>query len=224
MPYLNWDTKILKSPSTAEIEKMYDAGYVFTRVDRGVMNRTRSFRINLKAYVPSSENRRILRKAEHLALHSESIPYAAYDWSIGKLAKDFYESIGATFSANKIKEMLTDPEKSNFNTFLIFTDTRQADPAMPGAEKPIGFVICYESRGILHYSFPFYIEDPNEPSRGLAMMTKAIEWAQASNKDYIYLGSLQRPSDTYKLQFRGGEWFDGEVWQVDAEPLKEILK
>jgi arginyl-tRNA--protein-N-Asp/Glu arginylyltransferase len=224
MPYLNWDTKILQSPSTAEIERMYDQGYVFTRVDKGVMNKTRSFRVNLSAYAPSSENRRILRKAEHMAIHSESIPYAEYDWSIAKLAKDFYEKLGAAFSANKIKELLTNPEKSNFNTLLIFTDSRATDPAMPAAEKPIGFAICYESRDILHYSFPFYIEDPAEPSRGLAMMTKAIEWAKASNKKYIYLGSLQRPTDTYKLQFMGGEWFDGEVWQVDASSLKDILK
>ena len=224
MAYLNWDTKILKNPSTDEIERMYDAGYVFTRVDKGVMNKTRSFRINLKAYASSSENRRILRKAEHMALHTESIPYAQYDWTIAKLAKDFYESLGATFTANKVRELLTDAEKSNFNALLIFTDTRSADAALPGAEKPIGFVICYESRSILHYSFPFYIEDPAEPSRGLAMMTKTIEWAKASNKEYVYLGSLQRPSDTYKLQFHGSEWFDGEVWQVDTKPLKDILQ
>lgn len=220
MAYLNWDTKVIKDFSPENVARMYDAGYVFTRVDKGVMNKTRSFRVNLKAYAPSSENRRILRKAEHIELHTESIPYAEYDWSIGKLAKDFYERLGADVSANKIKELLTEGHKSNFNTFLIFTDSRSQE----AVQSPIGFVICYESHEILHYSYPFYIEDPKEPSRGLAMMTKAVEWAKASNKEYIYLGSLQRPSDTYKLQFLGGEWFDGERWQVDTSTLKELLR
>ncbi|HEY0908344.1 MAG TPA: GNAT family N-acetyltransferase [Candidatus Paceibacterota bacterium] len=222
MTYLNWDTQIISDFSVANIEAMYDKGYVFTRVDRGVMNKTRSFRIDLGAYVSSSENRRIMRKSEHLALSAETIPYADYSWKIGKLAKDFYEKFGDNvFSANKTKEIVTDAAKSNFNKLLVFTDTRTDSPT---AGQPVGYVICAETADIIHYSFPFYIEDASEPSRGLGMMTKAIEWAKASGKKYMYLGSLQRPSDTYKLQFLGGEWFDGETWRADTAPLKEILK
>lgn len=222
MAYLNWDTKIITDFSGKSIEDLYDQGYVFTRVARGVMNKTRSFRVDLKAYVPSSENRRILRKSEHLALSVQPIPFPDYSWKIGKLAKDFYEKFGDNvFSANKVKEILTDSAATNFNKLLVFTDTR-TDSKTVG--EPVGYVICAETAGIIHYSFPFYIEDSTEPSRGLGMMTKTIEWAKSSGKDYIYMGSLQRPSDTYKLQFLGGEWFDGERWQADTTPLKEILK
>jgi arginyl-tRNA--protein-N-Asp/Glu arginylyltransferase len=56
------------------------------------------------------------------------------------------------------------------------------------------------------------------------MMTKAIVWAQDQNKKYIYLGSAQRPGDTYKLQFEGLEWFDGQAWKNDMDELKSILK
>ncbi len=211
MAYLNWNTKVVTDFSLKNIAKMYDEGYVFTRVDKGIMNKTRSFRVNLEAYAPSSENRRILRKAEGLEMKVETIPYSAYTWEIGKLAKDFYEKFGDhVFTANKIKEILTEKEKSNFNKLLVFSE----------GDRPVGFVICYESDRILHYSYPFYIE---EPSRGIGMMTKALEWAKAQGKEYIYLGSLQRPGDTYKLQFLGGEWFDGTRWQVDTTPLKDIL-
>ncbi len=214
MTYLNWDTKVIADFSQDTVEDLYNKGYVFTRVDKGVMNKTRSFRINLKAYTPSSENRRILRKIENLTMSIESIPYAQYSWEIGKLAKDFYEKFGDNvFTANKIKEILTEEKKSNFNKILVFTDTK--------TNKPVGYVISYESRNIFHYSYPFYIE---EASRGLGMMTMAIEWAKASGKEYMYLGSLQRPTDTYKLQFLGGEWFDGTAWQFDTAPLKDILK
>lgn len=214
MPYLNWDTKIVSDFSPEHIAHMYDAGYVFTRVGRGIMNKTRSFRIDLSKFEMTSENRRIMRKAENYEMKMRDIPLSDYDWHIGKTAKDFYESRNADFSANKIKELLTDAEKSNFNTLAEF---------FASGEK-FGFAICYQSEAIFHYSYPFYTEKKDEPSRGLSMMLLAIEYAKKSGKKYIYLGSLQRPSDTYKLQFKGGEWFDGEKWTKDTEPLKGILK
>lgn len=213
MPYLNWDTKIITDFSAENIEKMYDAGYVFTRVGKGVMNKTRSFRIDLHKFEMTSENRRILRKAENYKMEIVPLPLADYDWHIGKLAKDFYDSREAEFSAHKIKELLTNKNESNFNVCAEFF-----------ASEKFGFVISYQSKAIFHYSYPFYIEKKDEPSRGLSMMLKAIEHAKSAGKKYIYLGSLQRPSDTYKLQFKGGEWFDGEKWTTDIEPLKDILK
>jgi len=217
MKYLNWKTQVITDFSLKNIEEMYDRGFVFTRVDKGVMNQTRSFRVDLSEYETSSENRRILRKFEHISLLVESLPYEKYTWELGKLAKDFYEKFGdKVFTANKIREIITNEKKSNFNQLFIFLDTRN--------RTTVGYSICYKSENILHYSYPFYIEDQTESSRGLGMMTTAVEWAKSLGKKYIYLGSLQRPSDSYKLQFAGGEWFDGKKWQTDYEPLKEILK
>lgn len=226
MAYLNWDTKITDDFSPATIAGLYDAGYVFTRVGKGVMNKNRSFRIRLADFEMSSENRRIARKSEHLSLAVLPLPLspAEYSWKIGKLAKDFYDAHDAVFTANKAKELLTDGAESNFNTLLTYTDSR----ANPQTNEPAGYAICYLSDApdakMIHYSFPFYVTDPAEPSRGLGMMIKAIEQAKALDLEYVYLGSLQRPSDTYKLQFKGGEWFDGERWQTDTAALREILK
>ncbi len=217
MSYLKWDTEIIKDFSSEKIEAMYADGFVFTRVEKGAMNRTRSFRIDLRKFELSSENRRILRKAEGLLMTIENIPYPDYNWKIGKLAKDFYEKFGdSVFSANKIRELMTDESKSNFNRLFIFTDKR--------SNEVVGYAIAFKGARMIHYSYPFYIEDPRESSRGLGMMTMVIEWAKSLGKDYLYLGSLSRPSDTYKLQFKGGEWFDGERWSTDIEPLKNILK
>ncbi|HVU06268.1 MAG TPA: hypothetical protein VHE10_00510 [Candidatus Paceibacterota bacterium] len=217
MSYLTWDSRVIADLSPENIERMYDKGYVFTRVGKGVMNQTRSFRVDLSRFELSSENRRILRKAENLALEAEALPYKDYSWQIGKLAKDFYAKFGdSVFTANKAREVITDADKSNFNLLLVFGDARRS--------SQIGFVIGYRSANIFHYAFPFYIEDAREPSRGLGMMTMVLQKAKECNKRYVYLGSLSRPTDTYKLQFKGGEWFDGERWRTDIEPLKELLK
>jgi arginyl-tRNA--protein-N-Asp/Glu arginylyltransferase len=216
MAYLNWDTKILPDLSFQTVRDAYNAGYVLTRVGRGIANKTRLFRINIPQYTHSSENRRILRKVENLELSVAPLPYTTYDWSVGKLAKEFYDAHGADFSANKVKELLTKPEENNFNTLLVFKDKQ--------SNKAVGYCIAYLDRDILHYSYPFYESDPSNPSRGLGMMTLAIDFAITHGIGRVYLGSLQRPSDTYKLQFGASEWFDGEKWQTDTTPLREILK
>ena len=55
------------------------------------------------------------------------------------------------------------------------------------------------------------------------MMLRAIEYAKEAEKKYIYLGSFSRPTDTYKLQFKGLEWFDGVGWSDGLKELKEAI-
>ena len=216
--YLNWDTKNEPNADETRIDELYNLGYVATRVDKGIFNKTRSFRIKLAEFELSSENRRVLRKNEHVALEVHSLPYEQYHWSIHKLAKDFYTTkFGEdTFSANKAKELMTDVTRSNFNRLFVYRDSRN--------DRAIGYAICLQTTSLLHYSYPFYAQKDNTSNLGMGMMVKAVEHAKNKGLQYAYLGSLQRPSDTYKLQFNGMEWFDGHTWRSDLEPLKELLR
>lgn len=215
MAYLRWQQKTLPEFSPEAINRSYEEGFVFGRIGKGVMDQTRSLRIDLDLFELSSENRRILKKTDGLQITNTGLPYFSYDWTIGKLGKDFYDTkFGEkTFSANKIKELLTDRKKSNFNKLLIYKFE----------EKTVGYAICQETDEMLHYCYPFYELDFPLPNLGLGMMLRAIMWAKETNKKYVYLGSFQRPSDTYKLQFEGIEWFDGKDWQTDLNELKKNL-
>ena len=216
--YLNWQTKKTDDWSDPTIADLYQHGFVATRVEKGIFNQTRSFRVNLEKYVPSSENRRVLRKMEGIELTVYNLPYRHYHWSIHKLAKEFYTTkFGPdTFSANKVKELLQEPDKSNFNRVFVYRDK--------ATDKAVGYCIALVTKDLLHYSYPFYEQSETNPSLGLGMMTTAIEWAKQKGLKCAYLGSLQRPTDTYKLQFEGQEWFDGTTWQTSTDELKEILK
>jgi arginine-tRNA-protein transferase len=208
MEYLHWQEKIITDFSDKNISDMYDQGFVFTRIGKGVMHQTRSVRIDLSTFNLSSENRRILKKGLDISLKHSPIPYSSYSWEIGKLAKDFYDvKADGSFSANRIKELITTPD--NFNSLLSFSD--------------LGYAICYENKKILHYCYPFYDLEKSQKDMGLIMMTKVIADAKERELSYVYLGSLQRPNDTYKLQFEGIEWFDGKEWKSDVEEVKEIL-
>ncbi len=208
MEYLHWKEEIINDATTETISKMYDNGFVFTRINKGVMHQTRSIRINLDRFELSSENRRILRKGEDILLEKFSIPYSSYKWEIGKMAKDFYDkkALGA-FSANRIKELITTTD--NFNSLFSFSG--------------LGYAICYENNSIIHYCYPFYDLEKSPKDMGLIMMTKVLEEARTLGLKYVYLGSLQRSGDVYKLQFSGIEWFDGKTWKSDIGEVKKIL-
>lgn len=217
MQYLSWNEEKIEDFSPENIEKMYEHGFVFTRLGRGIMQQTRSFRIDLEKFNLSSENRRIIKKVPDLQISFTNLPLEKYDFQIGKLAKDFYEKkFGQNImSAQKVKEMLTDGEKSNFNVLISFQDV-----AHPGN----GYTISYISPNILHYSYPFYDLDHCPKDMGLAMMIKTLDYAKSKGIRYAYLGSLQRPNDTYKLQFASGQWFDGKKWSDNMDEVKLILK
>lgn len=210
--YLAWAEKIITDFSEENIESLYNQGYVFTRVDKGVMKQTRSVRIDLRKFSLSSENRRILKKTENIDLYAYSLPYSDYNWTIGKIAKDFYDKKfgDKTFSANKLKEIVTNGEKSNFNCLLRYSS--------------LGFCIAYTSKNIVHYSYPFYDLESAPKDMGLGMMIRAIEWAKESGRKYFYIGSAQRTGDSYKFQFDNIEWFDGKEWKTDIEEIKKILQ
>ena len=121
-------------------------------------------------------------------------------------------------SAQKVKEMLVDTDKSNFNYLLEY----KIKGVFTGA------TIIYKNNEILHYSYPFYDLKDAQKDTGLGMMIRAINFAKESGLKYIYLGSLQRPSDTYKLQFAGLEWFDGGEnglgrWSGNVDVVKKML-
>ena len=215
MAYLKWDQKTITDLRSENIENEYEKGFLFGRIGKGVVDQTRSVRIDLDLFDLTSENRRVLKKTDGLLISNTGIPYQKYDWTIGKLAKDFYDTkFGEkTFSANKTKELLTDQTRSNFNKLLTFSF----------AENIVGYAICFNTENILHYCYPFYDLNSTLPNLGMGMMLRAVLWAKETNKKYIYLGSAQRPGDTYKLQFEGLEWFDGKTWQNDIKILKEII-
>lgn len=224
--YLTWDEQTIENYSSKNIDTMYNRGFVFTRPSEGLMQQTRSVRVDLSKFELSSENRRILRKTDGLQITNHKLPITNYHWTIGKLAKDFYTTKfgDGTFSANKIKELLTSGRKdfnrlfqytvssrgiSDTNDVAISSEKIASSSTTPRNDTdPIGYCIAVETPDILHYSYPFYNLETAPKDMGLGMMTRAIIWAKENGKKYIYLGSAQRESDTYKFQFSGIEVFE----------------
>ena len=214
--YFKTDQTTLEDFSDSNVEQFYDKGYVFTRLGKGVMNQTRSLRVNLVNFTPSSENRRILNHTSGLEIHHKTLPLLnEYNWEMGKLFKDFYgKKFGAKIaSANKAKELMTYANKSNFNSLIEYTFNGVL----------VGYVIGFETSKIFHYAYPFYEYEKFGNNFGMGMMLKSIIECKNKNLKYFYLGSYTRLEDKYKLQFKGLEWFDGRSWAKDLEALKKSI-
>lgn len=201
----------------AAVTQKYNQGYLFGRINKGYMYQTRALRINLEGFEFNSENRRVLRKTEGLEMSIVDLPVKLddYNWQIHKLGKDFYSNKfgDGTFSASKIKKLLTSTEDSHFTDLLQFSIESRA----------IGYCILYKNDSILHYCYPFYDFENLPGNTGMGMMLRAIQYSVSSGLDYIYLGSVTKPSDKYKLQFNNLEWFDGTDWQRDIDEIKQII-
>ncbi len=210
--YFRWNQKTITDFSDETIESLYNQGYVFTRIGKGVMDQTRSVRVDLETFEPSSENKRILRKTEEIKFTIAPLPTEHYTWEIGKMGKVFYgKKFGSgIFSANKIKELCTTAH--NFNALFVFSN-----------KDTVGYCIARSTKHIVHYSYPFYDLNYENKNIGMGMMVRAVAFAKEEGKKYIYLGSFQRPTDVYKLQFKGLEWFDGETWSSDVDALKNNI-
>lgn len=215
--YLKWLEQNITDFSATNISLQYDNGFVFGRVSKGYMSQTRSLRINLAEFELSSENRRILNKTSGLTLQGIDLPISNenYDWNIHKLGKDFYQQKfgSGVFTAAKIKELLSDQAKSNYNLLLKYTFQNDL----------VGYAICYKNSQLLHYAYPFYDLTKFPNNFGIAMMLTAICEAQKWGLKYMYLGSFTTQKDTYKLQFKGLEWFDKDSWQTDQAMLKSMV-
>lgn len=232
--YLSFSETIIQDFSDESINNLYSQGYLFTRKAKGNLYQTRSLRIDLSKFELNSENRRVLNKNEQLTLNMETIPMVKYSWLIHQTGKEFYtKKFGdLTFSAAKIKELVSDGTRTNMNllfSYSIMTNqnvSTNSNNYLSDQTNPVGYAICYHNSELLHYAYPFYnLNIPKEQSLGMGMMLKAIQFAKANNKKYIYLGSIVEPSSKYKLQFQGLEWWDNDIkaWSTDLEKVKELI-
>lgn len=208
--YKYFDKKVISCNDN--ITDLYDKGYIFVRIAKGVMEKIQGVRVDINKFTLSSENKRILRKTENLDFKIKSLPYVDYTYEIQKMGSQFYkEKFGnGVFSAYKIKEIFTKKDNLNFNYVFEFKENK----------KNIGFVISFINKDIIHYSYPFYALEKTNKNIGIGMMTMVIDFAKKNNIKYVYLGSVYKKESLYKLQFKGVEWFDGNTWRDDLDTLK----
>ena len=209
-PYQVW---LLKQEGD-ELAKIYQAGFLPFRSKKNVFYLARSVRVNLDSFESSSENRRILRKAEDFEY--QLLPISRFDYTpkVQKLCKDFAEQ---RFGRGK---MTTAGIKSIFKSG-IFTDIFAWRDKKEN--KEIGYALCLIDKEILHYAHVFYNPDYFKTSLGARMMLESVLWAKEKSRQFAYLGTCYDKRALYKSEFSGVEFFNGFLWSDNLEELKYLV-
>ena len=195
------------------LDEIYNEGFLATRIEKNYFYLTRNLRVKLIDFSLTSENRRVLRKAQDLTMENSELKDLSFNYEITKLGTDYFK---AKFQKNiiatqKLKWLLSGEFFTNLLTYKV-------------KDEIIGYCITMETKELLHYAYPFYKPELINQNIGMAMMIKAIEHAKKQKKKYVYLGAVYTKYSLYKLQFKGIEWFDGENWNEDIDKLKEKIR
>ncbi len=172
----------------------------------------RNLRLPLEGWRPTSENRRILRKGDGLAV--ELIPRGAFDYTPERRRawKAFAdERFGPeVMSYARLDALLAAPVITHL---LRFCD--------PARGQEVGTVLLYvDEPELAYYYYAFYDLSRRGQNLGMYMMTRAAAWFAERGLRYLYLGTCYSRRALYKTQFRGIEFCNGFRWSADLDELK----
>lgn len=202
-------------PSEGEVGRMYESGWLpaflpAAKEGRLFYRAPQSLRVDLSKFELSSENRRVLKKADQFEHEIALKEDFAYDpITVGKFCKDYFDEKFGTgvMSVSRIKRIFSAPMTTH-----VWKYHR-------GGER-VGYVTCFINDELFNYTFAFYDLKYYKENLGIRMMLDAVIWVKENGKKYIYLGSVRDASGLYKTQFKGWEFWDGERWSGDKEQLK----
>ncbi|PIP87310.1 hypothetical protein COW81_00905 [Candidatus Campbellbacteria bacterium CG22_combo_CG10-13_8_21_14_all_36_13] len=199
-----------------KLADLYESGFLpYSGIKdvKDTMYMARSIRVPLENFIPSSENRRILKKFENRFdrkitsfndFDTDSISFRRFcnkyfkDWH----GIDFDEKLRTVLGAGFITEVVT------------YTDE----------DKIIGYVLLDGDKKMSHYWFSFYDTEYIKQSLGMWMMINEVLEAKKANKSYMYLGTGYGEKARYKMNFKNIEYWDGSEWVADIKKLKGLVE
>lgn len=215
----NYATYCIKEDNS-ELPEIYDLGFLPYSNNVQLREETyylaRSLRVNLSAFSPSSENRRILRKIEPLAPEIEVIPIEQFD-----IGNSEFKAYCLNFANKRFSEPISEARLDYIFQFKSISHVFRCSLE----HKVVGYVICIMEQGSLHYWFSFFDLDRQAYALGKWMMFSVINWAHKEQMSYVYLGTCYGEKSLYKVRdFKGLSYFDGNRWDDDVKTLKRKCK
>jgi len=174
----------------------------------------RNLRVELARYVPTSENRRVLRKGQ--GVQAALVPRA--DFLLTPERRAFCRRyIDQKFGPRGMSdEQLDSLFSSQVTTHVLVFREETVE---------IGYATLYlEPERMAFYYYAFYALDHAYHSLGMLMMTTAVGLFAQRGCRHIYLGTCYTESALYKTQFSGVEFFNGYLWSQSLAELKFILR
>ena len=194
---------------------LYAKGFLPSAKDLSRYYMTRSVRVDLKQFKISSENKRILKKIEHVDFKLIKRKDFDFDKKWKKFCLDYAENRWGerVMPPGRLKELF---EKEITSDVLVFTDQE--------SKKDIGLITVFNDENkIAHYYYAFYDLSYFNNNLGMFMMTQTVKLLAENGFDYLYLGTCYSRNSMYKKQFSGVEFWNGFKWTQNMKELKYLI-
>jgi len=210
-PYVVW--AFLEPGETAA--DAFESGFLPGNPEMDRFYLVRNLRIPLREWMPSSENRRILRKSSDLRL--ELVPKAQFPDTPERRARWISyadERFGqGVMHAERLDRLLAGP---------VISHLLHATDAESGEE--LGTALMYLSAPrVAYYYYAFYDLSDRSRNLGISLMTRATESFAEAGYEHLYIGTCVTQKARYKLQFEPLEFFNGCRWSRNREELRHLL-
>lgn len=183
---------------TTDIEKAYSLGLLPQRNDPHYFYQDTSSRSNLRNFILSSENRRIINKTQEFTY--KKIPLK-FDLDIQKQIFSWLKILKWDFPISSVKTIFT---KHIFNYLYVWYDQNQNIAA---------YAVCYFSKKISHIAYVFYDPKYDHGNLPIRLVLQVIIDSQQENLDYCYLGRFSQNVGYYKRTMPGFEYIDTGIWK-----------
>lgn len=187
--------------NTKSIDQNYQDGLLPQRNDKNLFYFQTSSRSNLKNFILSSENRRILRKTQNFTF--EKIPLESFDYN-SKIQKEiitWVKKLGWNFPVSSIKNVF---KNHIFNYLYIWKDEQK---------NIVAYSLCYFSKNISHIAYVFYNPQLTHENLPIRLVLQVIIDSQELGLKYCYLGRFSKDTGFYKRNMPGFEYFKDNKWQ-----------
>jgi len=187
--------------NTKSIDQNYQEGLLPQRNDKNLFYFQTSSRSNLKNFILSSENRRILKKTESFTF--KKIPLKSFDYNpeTQKEIITWVKKLGWNFPVSSIKNVF---KNHIFNYLYIWKDEQK---------NIVAYSLCYFSKNISHIAYVFYNPELNHGNLPIRLVLQVIIDSQKLGLQYCYLGRFSQNTGFYKRNMPGFEYFKDNKWQ-----------
>jgi len=205
-----------------EISEIYARGFLpYTgnlEIVRDVFYLARSVRINLEKFKDSSENRRVNRIVQELAIRFELIEKEKFNFQDPHFLSFCSKFAEVRFSGGRMDESRI--------RYIFGHDILSHVIIFRSLEKIYGYAFAVIRGDMLHYWYAFFdLAYLRSHSLGKWMMWRTIKWAKEQHLRYVYLGTCYKTKALYKVRDHTGvEFFDGVRWNEDVKLLKYLCK
>ncbi len=206
----------------SELPTIYNQGFLpYTgnlKIEADIFYLARSLRVNLAQFKDTSENRRINRKIEELAIEIQVHKKADFD------TEDLtFFAFCMNYAADRFSGNAMTPERLKY---VLSKETGSHILSFTSNGKTLGYILAGIEGNAFQYWYAFFDQAyMRSHSLGKWMMWRTIHWAKENDLSYVYLGTCYGKHSLYKVRdHKGLEFFDGHKWNADDKLLKTLCK